>query len=73
MHTRALTFAQVCVLCLPMAMARIRPPTNVTFDPELLDELDAWLASLPYKIARSSFIEVAVREKLAREKRKLKR
>lgn len=52
-----------------MEMPRIRKPINVPFDPELLEELDAWLGERPYKTTRAAFIEVAVRERLAAEKR----
>lgn len=56
-----------------MEMIRIRKPVNVPFDPVLLAELDEWLEDRPYKTSRSAFIEVAVRELLAAEKRKAKR
>lgn len=52
-----------------MEMPRIRKPINVPFDPELLEELDVWLGERPYKTTRAAFIEVAVRERLAAEKR----
>jgi metal-responsive CopG/Arc/MetJ family transcriptional regulator len=56
-----------------MDMTRIRKPVNVPFDPDLLAELDQWLETRPFKITRAAFIEVAVRELLAGEKRKAKR
>ena len=56
-----------------MDMSRIRKPINVTLAPELVEELDAWLAAQPYTVARAPFIETAVREQLAREKAKQRR
>jgi metal-responsive CopG/Arc/MetJ family transcriptional regulator len=56
-----------------MDMTRIRKPVNVPFDPDLLAELDQWLETRPFKITRAAFIEVAVRDLLASEKRKAKR
>jgi Arc/MetJ-type ribon-helix-helix transcriptional regulator len=56
-----------------MEMARIRKPINVPLDPDLREELDAWLETRPFKTSRAAFIEVAVRELLAAEKRKAKR
>lgn len=49
---------------------RIRKPLNVTLDPELIEDLDEWLSKRPYKTARASFIEAAVRKLLAEEKAK---
>jgi metal-responsive CopG/Arc/MetJ family transcriptional regulator len=56
-----------------MDMSRIRKPINVTLDPDLVEELDAWLAAQPYKVARAPFIETAVREQLIREKSRKRR
>lgn len=65
-----LTFARVCVLCIPMEMVRIRKPINVPFDPELLAALDEWIeGQLPLKVSRASVIEAAVAEWLAAKKR----
>ena len=49
---------------------RIRRPTNITIDPELMAELDAWVEEQPHKLRRSNVIETAIREFLDRQKPK---
>lgn len=49
---------------------RIRKPTNITLDPELIEELDAWIAKQPLRVARSVVIEEAIRQYLARQARR---
>lgn len=63
----------VCGLEPPPPQREKRPTKQFRFDPELLAELDAWLERRPYKTTRAAFIEVAVRELLASEKRKEKK
>jgi metal-responsive CopG/Arc/MetJ family transcriptional regulator len=53
-------------------MNRIRRPTNITLDPELIDELDAWIVRQPLRVARSVVIEEAIRQYLDRDRRKQK-
>ncbi len=53
-------------------MNRIRRPTNITLDPELIEELDAWIAKQPLRVARSVVIEEAIRQYLERDRRKQK-
>jgi metal-responsive CopG/Arc/MetJ family transcriptional regulator len=60
-------------MCHHMEMIRIRKPINVTLDPSLVEELDAWLAEQPYKIARAPFVEAAIRAELARQKSRQRR
>ncbi len=56
-------------------MGRLRRPTNLTLDPDLLDELDRWISRQELKTTRSAVIEAAVRRFLAVEsdERELKR
>ena len=56
-----------------MDMSRIRKPINVTLDPELVEDLDAWLLRQPYKVMRAQFIEAAIRRQLDIERAKEKR
>lgn len=49
-----------------MNAQRIRRPTNITIDPDLIDALDAWIARQPLRVARSVVIEEAIRQFLAR-------
>lgn len=51
-----------------MNQNRIRRPTNVTLDPEMIEELDAWIARQPLRVARSVVIEEAIRQFLDRNK-----
>jgi len=53
-----------------MEMIRIRKPINVTLDPELVGELDAWLHRQTYKVSRAQFIEAAIRRQLDAEQAK---
>lgn len=46
---------------------RSRKPTNITLAPEVMAALDAWIEAQPFKIARSSVIETAIREFLERQ------
>jgi metal-responsive CopG/Arc/MetJ family transcriptional regulator len=47
-----------------------KTPVALKFDTDLLEEIDAFLASLPFPTPRTAFIEIACREKLERESRK---
>ena len=67
-----LTFAHLCGLCHRMEM-RSRIPINATLDPDLVQEMDEWLAEQPIRSPRAAFIEAAVRRFLAEEKAKAKR
>lgn len=60
-----------CAFMQDMSINRIRKPTNVTLEPELIEALDAWIARQPLRVARSVVIEEAIRQFLAwQEKRK---
>jgi predicted transcriptional regulator len=48
-------------------MARIRKPTNLTLDVEVLAQLDAWIEAQPIRAGRSAVIERAIVEFLARQ------
>ena len=50
-----------------MHETRTRRPTNITLDPDLLAELDAWIERKPHKLRRSNVIETAIREFLDRQ------
>ncbi len=52
-------------------MPRIRRPTNVTLDPEVLAAVDAWIEAQELPPTRSDVIELALKEFL--EKRPLAR
>lgn len=43
-----------------MSANRIRKPTNITLDPELIEHLDAWIAKQPFRLGRSGVIEEAI-------------
>lgn len=47
---------------------RLRKPTNITLDPQIMAALDAWIEGQPFKIARSSVIETAIKEFLERQR-----
>lgn len=49
---------------LDMPQNRIRKPTNITLDPELLAALDAWVAEQRPKTTRTAAIEEAIEEYL---------
>lgn len=71
-----LTFAQVCGTHLPtvsMGQNRIRKPKNITFDPDVWDELIAWLDAQPDKINHSRWVETAVVQRLERDKEAAKK
>lgn len=57
---------------LDMGQNRIRKPKNITFDPELLSQIEEHLEALPHKVAFAQWIETAAREQLLREKGKKK-
>jgi metal-responsive CopG/Arc/MetJ family transcriptional regulator len=52
---------------------RTRIPINATLDPELVIELDEWIASRPIRTTRAAVIEAAIRKLLADEKAKEKK
>jgi metal-responsive CopG/Arc/MetJ family transcriptional regulator len=47
---------------------RKRPPINLTLDPEVVREVDLWVAQQTYRTTRSAAIEVAIREWIERQK-----
>lgn len=50
-----------------MNMARVNKPVNTTLPPDLLSELDAWIAAQPVPPSRSAVIVAALRQFLARQ------
>jgi hypothetical protein len=52
-------------------MARLKRPTNLALDPELLDRLEAWIARQELPPSKTAVFELALREFLdARERKK---
>lgn len=47
---------------------RFRKQTNLTLDPALLADLDAWIEEQPYKLRRSNVVETAIQEFLDRQR-----
>lgn len=56
-----------------MQEMRLRKPTNITLDPQIMAALDDWIERQPIKIARSNVIETAIKEFLERQRDKPKR
>lgn len=56
-----------------METTRIRRPLNLTIDPALLADLDAWAARQPFKLKRTQVIETAIRRLLDGERAKEKK
>lgn len=52
-----------------MSANRVRRPTNITLDPVLIERLDAWIRTQPYRLARSSVIEEAIVQFLDKQER----
>lgn len=52
------------------SMARLRRPTNLTLDPDLLAELDRWIDEQELKTTRSAVIELAIRRFLSADSKK---
>lgn len=50
-----------------MLEMRKRTPTNLTLDPELLAQLDAWISRQEIKTNRSAVIEAAIKRFLLSE------
>lgn len=50
-----------------MLMGRIRKPITMTLPPELVAELDAWIAAQEFPPARAQVVEAALREWLSRQ------
>jgi metal-responsive CopG/Arc/MetJ family transcriptional regulator len=48
-----------------MNMPRVNKPVNTTIPPDLLAELDAWIAAQPVPPSRSAVIVAALRQFLA--------
>lgn len=51
-----------------MNMPRVNRPVNTTIPPDLLAELDAWIAQQPVQPSRSAVIVAALRQFLAAQK-----
>lgn len=51
---------------------RTRIPVNVTLEPEVVKEIDDWVAKQTYRTSRSAFLEVAAMKLLADERAKEK-
>lgn len=66
-------FLQTGALCQRMETTRIRRPLNLTIDPALLADLDAWAARQPFKLKRTQVIETAIRRLLDGERAKEKK
>lgn len=50
-----------------MEMARERKPINLTLDPDVVQQLDAWISKQEIKSNRSSVIEAAIKRFLLSE------
>lgn len=61
-----LTLLCVCAIGKGMNMPRINKPVNTTLPPDLLADLDAWIAQQPVPPSRSAVIVASLREFLSR-------
>lgn len=50
---------------------RKRIPVNATLDPEVVKDIDEWVARQTYRTSRAAFLEVAAKKLLAEEKAKV--
>jgi len=62
---QVLTLLCVCAIGKGMNMPRINKPVNTTLPPDLLADLDAWIAQQPVPPSRSAVIVAALRQFLA--------
>ena len=67
-----LTLLYVCAMGKAMNMPRINKPVNTTLPPDLLADLDAWIAQQPVPPSRSAVIVAALRQFLAAQKGEMK-
>lgn len=63
---QVLTLLCVCAIGKGMNMPRINKPVNTTLPPDLLADLDAWIAQQPVPPSRSAVIVASLREFLSR-------
>lgn len=54
-------------------MARIKKPTTMALDPELLDRLDAWIARQEFPPTKTAVFEAAIRAWLDAKEREAPR
>jgi hypothetical protein len=52
-------------MCSSMLMARHKKPLNLALDPELLMQLEAWIARQDVRPSKTAVLEAALREWLA--------
>lgn len=59
-------------MCHDMVMPRLKRMMSLALEPELLDQLDAWLAQQQPRTSKTAVLEMLIRRFLAEEAEKAK-